>query len=213
MKVCCCIVKRNESVSVRTLHALLRLLNVSRRNNIQLQLEYVSDTCHDTNGLIKKLVKTCDRLMWIGYGVGMELGVMDMMVSPYPAGYHGLVVPTVLEGIDWDMFVAKIKAGSEEPPNQIGMHFDTETTTTKISDYMYAVKSTKPRLWSLDCKQFVKKMKGKKGEGLVVPKEDMFGAMIKNGVKVCAFVTPITTVTYTHECTGSIMETIVKNKQ
>ena len=210
MKVCCCVVKRNESISVRTLHTILRITDVSRILNTQLSIEYINETQDDVSCMLKKIIKTNDRIIWLGYGVGVtdDVREVDVLMAPYPKGYHGSILPCAREGIDWDAFITKMKSDGKEPPKYAGLHYDTDVTKTKISDDVYAVNSVHdPKLWSIECAQFLKKMKGKKGEGITVPKRDLVNAVIKSGIKMCAYVSVRTTITYAHECVGSIIET------
>lgn len=209
MKVCCCIVKRNESISVRTLHTIIRLVTVSRALGAQVSIEYMNEIPLDTVSILKKLIKQNDRIIWLGYGTGVtdDTKEVDVLMSKYPQGYYGSILPCARKGIDWDAFVSKMKNGSTETPGRAGIRYDTTVSKTKISDDTYDVQTVhNPNIWSFDCKQFLKKMKGKKGDGLVIPTDGLVAAMLKNGIKMCAHVSVRTNITYTHECIGSIIE-------
>ena len=97
----------------------------------------------------------------------------------------------------------KIKTGSSEPVEQMGLNFDTEIGA-KISDDIYKVKSTQAKAWFMNTKNTIKSIKDKKsGKWAVNPK--MFGKFIDQGVRIYAFTAAKLTLTYTHECISNIL--------
>ena len=189
-------------MSVKTLHTLLKINIMVLKNGHQLSINFINDNLIDISNLLPKLVKNNDRIAFIGYSVCLDDNTIDVISSNFPNSYNGVVFPAVKAGVDWDMFKSKVNNGTDEPVSQMGLHFDTEVSD-KITDEFWAVKSTTPSAWVVDCKSFVKAHRAKKGEGVKV---SVNLNEIFTKIKFCAYVKAKVVLTYTHECLGNILE-------
>jgi hypothetical protein len=202
MRVSVVLVTRNKSITVKTLHSLLKLNICCIQSNNQLDISFVNDDPFDISKNISKSLKNFDRIFFVDYSAYVDDETIKKVFSKFPNGYSGFVAPAVKEGIDWDMFKSKVSSGSDEPIEQMGLNFDTEVDR-KIDDEFWNVKSTSPRVWVIDTKSTIKAIRTKKGEGLTFPvnRDDIFSK-----IKICAFVKARVIFTYTHECLSNILE-------
>jgi hypothetical protein len=116
-------------------------------------------------------------------------------------GVGCLVFPGVKEGVDWGLFKAKVKDGSDEPVSQMGMHFDTEVDK-KISKDIYSVVKTDARAWMMNTKPVYKIMAKNKDPKIGLKFFDKF---LRQNVRIYAFTAAKLTMIYTHECISNIL--------
>ena len=208
MQLTTVIVTRNVSISVKTLHTLLKLNIICIQKNIANELVFVRDDPFERHDIFMKKLKHCERLLWIDYSLFVDEGSLLKMVGQFPKGFSAMVAPCVTEGINWDLFKKKVRDGSTEPKSQMGLDFDTEVSN-KIEDGIHLVTKTNPKAWAIDCKQVIRAFKDKKGESVKIPTRvgEMFEKFRERGVKVCAFTDANLIATYPHECLGNILET------
>lgn len=193
---------RNKSITVKTLHTLLKINIVCMKNGHQILLNYVNDDHFEIQATINKSMKNVDRLCFIDYSVYIDEDSVQKLFGKFPGGYNGMVLPAVKEGVNWTMFREKITKGVDETVSQMGMEFDTEVDRA-IDDDLWSVKSTNPRVWIVDTKAAIKALRNKKGEGASFPlrREEIFSK-----IKICAYVKAKVVLTYTHECLSNILE-------
>lgn len=214
MNLCVFVVTKNASIAVRTLHNLLNLNMACMQNNIQIELNFVSDNPFEyMNSLMKKL-KTSNRILFIDYAVSLDYESVKKAISPFEPTFSCMVFPGVTKGIDWDMFKNKVMSDTTESLHQAGLNFDTQVSK-QINGDIYRVTKTNPKAWALDSKQVIKKMKGKKGEPFKMPAQihELFEKLTDKGVNICAFIDAKLTITYQHECLSNILNSagIVKD--
>lgn len=196
------ITTRSKSCSVKTLHAVLRLNMRCLQKNINNEIVYVIDDPYAKAEAVQKYMKTKDRVLFFDFGIGVDDGTLDQVFEPHE-NVGCLVFPGVKEGIDWDMFKKKIRSESTEPASQMGLTFDTEVGK-KVSENIYNVVTTEPRVWILNTKNVLKSIKDKKtGNWKIYPK--MFEKFKEQGVRIYAFTASKLTLTYTHECLSNIL--------
>lgn len=204
LTVCC--VSRNKAIYVTGLHMLLQLAVKCIQSGHQINIQFVNDTSQ-----LPKLMKTSERILWIDYGASLDLDSFDRIFDKTEI----TVFPAVVEGINWDRFKDKVKSGSTEPINQIGLDFDTEVDR-KISDGCYTVKSTNPSIWVMDCKSVISKIRDAKGEGIKLPytMNEIFQKFVDKKVKIQAYTKCNVLKHYSYECVGNILEAVgVSTKQ
>jgi len=191
------VVTRNKSVSVKTLHTILKLnvLCMSHRHNNNII--FLNDTPMEKNDCINKYIKKCDRLVFIDYSVSANDESLEHIVKD-TWDFHGIVFPCVLPGIDWDMFKEKVMKDSEEPKEQCGLHFDTEIGQ-KHKDDFYFIKNTNPKMWCINTKHILKHLKNSQFHYENISK------YINNGLRLVADTSAKLIVTYPHECVGNIL--------
>jgi len=136
MKFGACIVTRSGSIQVHTLRCLIHLPH-------EVSVEWCDES--EQTDVLAKLINKYDRLVWVGYGICADIG---LLLNPR----MGQVVVPAPKGVDWDRFVHK---KSNEPNHQRGLMWDT------IVDKNGKVVKTLPRLWAINTKPLLKKMKKK----------------------------------------------------
>ena len=202
MKCVTILVTRSKACHVKTLHAILRLNIKCLQKNVDNQIAYVNDDPYEKAEMVQQYMKSCDRIIFIDFGVGVDDASLDQCLNQHE-GVGCLVFPGVREGIDWTLFRKKVDEDSKEPVNQLGLHFDTEVDK-KISDDVYSVIKTDARAWVMNTKNVIKSIKDKKTGNLkIYPK--MFDKFREQNVRIYAFTAAKLTMTYTHECISNIL--------
>lgn len=200
-------VTRNRSMYVKTLHTLLALQALCRHFKLQIGLNFINDANKDKMELLKKLLKTGDRLVWLDYGVSVQREAMEIMLTQYQ-NYDGVVFPVANEGIDWNSFKSKTLADSQEPAHQRGLTFDTTVKSVSFDEKydLYPVIKTDPHIWCIDTKSVTKRLKDKKN-GLVLPPTltKFFENCMTKNVRLMAATGMETFSHFTHECIGNLM--------
>jgi hypothetical protein len=163
----------------------------------------VNDNTYEKSQALVKAFKNSDRVVYVEYSASFDNDSIDKLIGPYPPGYNGVVLPSVTEGVDWDLFKKKIRTRSTEPSSQMGLNFDTDVDKVIKGTDMWSIIKTDPKVWSLDSKQTIKSLRERKGDGIKVPHNhsDIF-----TKIKACAYAKARVTLTYTHECLGNILE-------
>ena len=206
MKLATIIVTRSKAVHVKTLHTVLRLnLYCIQKRDTQNEVVYVNDDPYDKSASIQKYMKSADRILFIDFGVSLDEGSIGQVLADNN-GVGCVVFPGVTEGIDWDLFKTRVKEGSTEPVEQMGLHFDTKVGK-KVGDDLYQVDKTGARAWVMMCKHVLKCVKDKRTNECKVPPrmEQMFTKFKELGVKINAFTASKLTMTYTHECVSNLL--------
>lgn len=206
MKIATIIVTRSHACHVKTLHTILRF-NIAciHNGNVQNEVVFVNDDPYEKSEKIHSFIKTHDRIFFVDFGISVDDESMKMVLAKNE-GYGVMVFPGVKEGINWDTFKKKIREGSTEPPEQMGLEFDTEVIA-KVADNIHTVKTSGAKSWVLMCKHVLKSIKDKRsGTYKIHPKLDVMFAKFKEcGVRVVAFTAAKLVHTYSHECIGNIV--------
>jgi hypothetical protein len=79
-------------------------------NNMQLSVNF-----HTDKSQIQKNIKASDRFVFIDYGCSVGGETIRKMLSEFPEGAKAIVLPTVMEGVDWALFKKKTLEKSSEP--------------------------------------------------------------------------------------------------
>ena len=204
---CLIVVTRNEAASVKTLHSILMLNFRCIEKNVRIEINFVKDDPFEKSKMIMKKAKTSDRIIFIDYGLGLDVETMERCLNPLEKWGHGIVFPTVTEDIDWEMFNNKARSNCVEPPSQMGLNFDTAVGEIISGEDNYKVIKTIPKCWAIDTKFILRTMKGPKGTGLSLPaqNQELFQKFISKGLKLYAFCGANITTTFQHECLGNIL--------
>jgi hypothetical protein len=208
MQLTTVIVTRNVSVSVKTLHTLLKLNIICLQKNIANELVFIRDDPFEKNDIINKKLKHCDRLLFIDYSVFVDELSLIKLVDPFFKNQDILVLPCVTEGINWDLFKKKVTTGSQEPKSQMGLNFDTDVSK-KLDTDLYTVTKTCPKVFSLDSKSVIRAFKETKKQAaakIPVKTDEMFEKFAQRGLNIYAYTNANLVVTYPHECLGNILE-------
>ena len=202
MKLVTIIVTRSKSCHVKTLHTILRMNLKCIHDKFQNEIVFVDDNPYKKAESIQHYMKSCDRLVFIDFGVGVDQESINTFFEKHE-NIGCLVFPGLKEGIDWEMFKSKVRNNSTEPVQQMGLHFDTEVDN-KISDNIYTVKHTEAKVWFVNTKNVIKSIKDRKsGNWTIHPK--VLEKFKENGVKIYAFTAAKLTMTFAHECLSNIL--------
>jgi len=196
------IVTRSKSCHVKTLHTILRMNLKCVQRNFKNEIIFVDDDPYAKANVVQKYIKTCDRIFFVDFGIGVDEKSIDQIFEPHES-IGCMVFPGVKEGIDWELFKNKIRQSSTEPIDQMGLHFDTEVGN-KISESIYSVINTNAKVWFINTKNVLKSIKDRKtGNYTIHPK--LLEKFKEKGVKMCAFTASKLTITYAHECISNIL--------
>ena len=195
-------VTRNRSICASTLHTMMNLHMMCMLRGTHLEIHFVDDMAG-----LPKTIKSGDRIFWMDYGTNLNQEILHKVLDPFEKGVQILVFPAVREGIDWDRFEKKTKAGTSEPAEQRGLNFDT-VPGKKLGQGLYESVSTSARVWVMDAKPVDKKLRGTK-----VPTRlqtgspgEMFEQLSGLGLKIGVASEAVVICHYVHECFGNILE-------
>ena len=197
-----CMVTRNKSISATTLHTAMNIHMLCMMKGMHLEVHFVEDKT-----TLPKLMKSGERIFWMDYGTNLNNEILNKVVDPFDKGVQILVFPSVKEGINWENFKKKTRAGSSENSGQRGLEFDT-TVGRKLADGLYECEKTEARVWVMDSKPVDKKLRGGK-ETIKVPYDDnesMFATLRNLGIKIGVASEAIVVCHFVHECFGNILE-------
>ena len=194
-------VTRNKSISATTLHTAMNIHMNCMIKGIHLDISFVPDKSN-----LIRLIKTGERIIWLEYGTNLDEASIHKAIGPFEKNLQVLVFPAIKEGINWDMFARKTKAGSTEPANQRGLEFDT-SVGKKLGDSLYEVTSTEARVWAMDSRPVDKKLRGEKTPVKLPSDESMFRVLGGLGIRIGAVTSATVICHFVHECVGNILET------
>ena len=181
---------RNKSISATTLHTAMNLHGLCMMRGQHIEIHFVED-----KSTLPKVIKTGERIFWMEYGTNLNNEILLKAVDPFEKGVQVLVFPSVREGINWEQFEKKTKAGSLE----LGK---------KLADGLYECAKTSARVWAMDAKAVDKKLRGGKVP-IALPldnNEKMFDTLAKTGLKIGVASEAIVVCHFVHECFGNILE-------
>ena len=194
-------VTRNKSIAVTTLHSLMTVsMHASHR---QIHTEFIF-----AEGLeaLPKLVKSGERIIWFDYGTNLDNESIPRLFNTMEKDIRVVVFPSVVEGVDWDMFRKKTIAGSTEPVHQRALNFDTSVTKKVVGTDLYDVDKTSARVWVMDAKPIDKKLKSIQKNLSCDSYESLFAQLKANNIRIAALPTATVIRHFTHKCLGNILE-------
>lgn len=189
-----CLVTRNKSICTTTLHSAMTVAMVCMEKSLPLEVQF-----HVDRSTLPKALKGTheEKMLWIDYGVSIDKETIERLLFPTEK-YKVLVVPCVLEGVDWKKFK---DTTSGEPIHQRGLHFDTKAIVSPKSNIAEFVSSVHDgRVICFDVKHVNRKLHGLGGYKSLDHLKTALG--IKIGVLRSANVT----CHYVYECFGNIIE-------
>jgi hypothetical protein len=176
-----------------------------QRGNTENEVVFVDDEPFEKAEIIYKYLKSHDRIFFVDFGISVDEASIDKVFDKHD-GIGCLVFPGVTEGIDWNMFKEKVVSKSNEPVEQMGLHFDT-IVANRISDDIYAVNETSAKSWVMMNKNVMKHLKDKKnGSFKIHPRmKNMFLKFKEAGIRIHAYTAAKLIMTYSHECISNIL--------
>ena len=172
-------------------------------NNVQLSINFHSD-----NSQVQKIIKASDKFVFIDYGCSIGAETIPKLLSDFPENIKALVVPTVMEGVDWAQFKKKTLEKSTEPINQRALKFNISVCQKEIapgiSEYLDHVQDA--RVYSLDCKAVLKKLRD---ENTKFTEETVILSKLKKlKLKIGVLTQDSVICYYSYECQGNILESM-----
>jgi len=180
----------------------MNLHGLCMMRGIHIEIHFVED-----KSTLPKLIKSGERIFWMEYGTNLNNEILSKVIDPFDKGVNVLVFPSVREGINWEQFEKKTKAGSLESAGQRGLTFDTEVAK-KLADGLYECAKTSARVWAMDAKPVDKKLRGGKTT-INLPidnNEKMFDVLSAIGIKIGVASEAVVVCHFVHECFGNILE-------
>jgi len=194
-------VTRNKSIAVTTLHSLMTLGMYGAHQQVPIEYMFVEGL-----DALPKLVKSGERILWFDYGTNLDQDSIPRVLNPMEKDIRVVVFPSVVEGVDWDMFRKKTVAGSTEPIHQRALTFDTDVAKKVVGTDLYDVVKTSARVWVMDSKPIDKKLKSVQKNLSCDSYENMFAQLKSNNIRVVALPSATVIRHFTHKCLGNILE-------
>ena len=193
---------RNKSISATTLHTAMNLHGICMIRGMHVEIHFVDDKL-----TLPKIIKTGERIFWMEYGTNLNNEILTKVIDPFDKGVNVLIFPSVREGINWEQFEKKTRAGSTEATGQRGLTFDTEVGK-KLTEGLYECTKTSARVWAMDAKPVDKKLRsGKTNINIPIDNnEKMFDVLSAIGVKIGVASEALVVCHFVHECFGNILE-------
>jgi len=147
-------------------------------------------------------------LVFFDHGTSFDL--RPLLSTPWQKACSMLIIPSLKNVIDWDRFKDVCTKDMEEPIGQRALVFDTQVNEKKPipgpGTQLYPVTNSDARVFLLDCKQVLRKLKDKKGNFIQVPlKSTEWTRFLKErGVQIAAAVDIPCTNTIAHKCVSGL---------
>jgi len=194
-------VTRNKSIAVTTLHSLMTIGMYGAQRQVPVEYMFVEGL-----DALPKLVKTGERIVWFDYGTNLDHDSIPRVLAPMEKDIRVVVFPSVVEGVDWDMFRKKTVEGSTEPIHQRALTFDTDVTKKVVGTDLYDVDKTSAHVWVMDSKPIDKKLKSIQKNLSCDSYESLFAQLKTNNLRVAALPSATVIRHFTHKCLGNILE-------
>jgi len=202
------VVDVNHQIAVRTLSVLIGLTSQLTKQGVPWEVNYSSNDSEDKRAWFINGLKKYDTLVFLDHGTSFD--PRPLLSTPWQKACSMLIMPSLKKTLDWKRFKETCTLEIEEPLRQRALQFDTEVNEKKpISGpgtQLYPVTNSDARVFLLDCKQVLRKLKDKKGNFIQVPlKSTEWVRFLKErGVQVAAAVDIPCTNTIAHKCVSGL---------
>ena len=202
------VVDVNHQIAVRTLSVLIGLTSQLTKQGVPWEVNYSSNDSEDKRAWLTQSLKKYDTLVFFDHGTSFDL--RPLLATPWQQACSMLIVPSFKKMIDWNRFKETCTLEIEEPLDQRALIFDTEVNEKKPipgpGTQLYPVTNSDARVFLLDCKQVLRKLKDKKGNFIQVPLKSTEWVRFfrERGVQVAAAVDIPCTNTIAHKCVSGL---------
>jgi len=202
------VVDVNHQIAVRTLSVLIGLTSQLTKQGVPWEVNYSSNDSEDKRAWFINGMKKYDTLVFLDHGTSFDL--RPLLSTPWQKACSMLIIPSLKKTLDWKRFKETCTLEIEEPLGQRALQFDTEVNEKKpISGpgtQLYPVTNSDARVFLLDCKQVLRKLKDKKGNFIQVPlKSTEWVRFLKErSVQIAAAVDIPCTNTIAHKCVSGL---------
>ena len=172
-------------------------------NNKQLAVNF-----HTDNSQIQKNIKSSDRFIYIDYACSVSAETIQKLLGDFTDGTKVLVVPTVVEGVDWAQFKKKTLDKSTEPIHQRALKFNVSVCSKEyasgISEYLDHVQDA--RVYALDSGAVLKKLRD---DNTKITEDTVILTKLKKlKLKIGVLTQDAAVCHYSYECQGNILESM-----
>jgi len=202
------VVDVNHQIAVRTLSVLIGLTTQLTKQGVPWEVNYSSNDSEDKREWVLQGLKKYDTLVFFDHGTSFDL--RPLLSTPWQQACSMLIIPSLKNVIDWERFKDVCTKDIEEPLGQRALVFDTQVNEKKPipgpGTQLYPVTNSDARVFLLDCKQVLRKLKDKKGNFIQVPlKSTEWVRFFKErGVQIAAAVDIPCTNTIAHKCVSGL---------
>ena len=202
------VVDVNHQIAVRTLSVLIGLTSQLTKQGVPWEVNYSSNDSEDKRAWVLQGLKKYDTLVFFDHGTSFDL--RPLLSTPWQKACSMLIVPSLKNIIDWERFKDVCTKDIEEPLGHRALVFDTQVNEKKPipgpGTQLYPVTNSDARVFLLDCKQVLRKLKDKKGNFIQVPlKSTEWVRFLKErGVQIAAAVDIPCTNTIAHKCVSGL---------
>jgi len=202
------VVDVNHQIAVRTLSVLIGLTTQLTKQGVEWEVNYSSNDSEDKREWVIQGLKKYDTLVFFDHGTSFDL--RPLLSTPWQKACSMLIIPSLKNIIDWERFKEVCNKDMEEPLGQRALIFDTEVNEKKPipgpGTQLYPVTNSDARVFLLDCKQVLRKLKDKKGNFIQVPLKstDWTRFLKERGVQIAAAVDIPCTNTIAHKCVSGL---------
>ena len=202
------VVDVNHQIAVRTLSVLIGLTTQLTKQGVDWEVNYSSNDSEDKREWVLQGLKKYDTLVFFDHGTSFDL--RPLLATPWQKVCSMLIIPSLKNVIDWERFKEVCTKDIEEPLGQRALVFDTQVNEKKPipgpGTQLYPVTNSDARVFLLDCKQVLRKLKDKKGNFIQVPlKSTEWVRFFKErGVQIAAAVDIPCTNTIAHKCVSGL---------
>ena len=197
------VVTKSSSICTTTLHSLMLIHSFCMNNNVQLSINFHTDTSQ-----VQKNIKTSDKFLFIDYGCSISAETIPKLLADFPENIKALVVPTVIEGVDWAQFRKKTLEKSTEPVHQRALKFNISVSQKELApgicEYLDHVQDA--RVYALDCKVLLKKLRD---DNTKINEDTVILTKLKKlKIKTGVLTQDAVVCHYSYECQGNILESM-----
>jgi hypothetical protein len=130
------------------------------------------------------------------------------MLSEFPEGAKALVLPTVLEGVDWPQFKKRTLEKTTEPIHQRGLKFNMTVSSKEFAPgvHEYLDHTQDARVYVIDSKTLIKKLRD--DDTKITEDTVMLAKLKKLKLKIGVLVQDEVVCHYSYECQGNILESL-----
>ena len=202
------VVDVNHQIAVRTLSVLIGITSQLTRQGVPWEINYSSNDSEDKRAYLMNGFKKYETLVFFDHGTSFDL--RPLFETPWQKACSMLIIPSLKKILDWERFKETCTLDIQEPLGQRALQFDTQVNENKPipgpGTQLFPVTNSDARVFLLDCKQVLRKLKDKKGNIIQVPlKSTEWVRFLKErGVQIAAAVDIPCTNTIAHKCVSGL---------
>jgi len=202
------VVDVNHQIAVRTLSVLIGLTTQLTKQGVPWEVVYSSNDPEEKRAYFMNGLKKYDTIVFMDYGSSFDL--RPLLETPWQKVCSMLIIPSLKKTLDWKRFKETCTMDIQEPLTQRALQFDTQVNENKPipgpGTPLYPVTNSDARVFLVDSKIVLRKLKDKKGNIIQVPlKSTEWVRFLKErSVQVAAAVDIPCTNTIAHKCVSGL---------